>query len=96
MTHQTKTMCKYIISKHPKVEQIIRKTLAAALEADASIEETVTACRMAEKIIAESAPSPSVAEIADKAIAALDAFKEFAAASFDSGIGVCDKPCSEN
>lgn len=96
MTHQTKTMYKYIIGKHPTVEQIIRKTLAAALEADASIEETLTACRLTEKIIAESVPSPSVAEIADKAIAALDTLKEFTAASFDSGSWIGDEPGSEN
>ncbi|MGM9592493.1 MAG: hypothetical protein ACI3VK_07265 [Oscillospiraceae bacterium] len=96
MTHETKTMCKHIIREHPKVEQIIRKTLAAAVEADASAEEAMTACRLAERLIAESTPSPPVSEFADEAIAALDTLKEFPAASFDSGSGIGDKPGSEN
>ena len=96
MKHQTKTMCKYIISKHPKVEQIIRKTLAAALEADASAEEVITACRLAERLIAESTPSPPVSEFADETIAALDTLKEFPAARFDSGSWIGDEPGSEN
>ena len=96
MKYETTMLLRYQRKEHPIVTDIIKKTLAAALEADASADEVKTACRLTERIISESAPSPLVSEFADKEIAALDALEEVYAASFSSGVGIFNKPRGED
>lgn len=96
MTQETRLILKNIIKAHPAVKQIIRKTLAAALEADASAEEIATACRLTERIVKEDSPSPRFAEFKNKTYSALDTIEEFAAADLDISCGVGDEPGSEN
>lgn len=87
MKYETTMLLRYQRKEHPIVTDIIKKILAAALETDASADEVKTACRLTERIISESAPSPLVSEFADKEIAALDALEEVYATGFSSSVG---------
>ena len=96
MNYETTMLLRYQRKEHPIVIDMIKKMLAAAMEADASADEVETACRLTARIVSEGAPSPLVSEFADKEIAALDALEEFYAARFNSGGGIFNKPRGEH
>ncbi len=108
MKYETTMLLRYQRKEHPIVTDIIKKMLAAALETDASADEVKTACRLTERIISESAPSPLVSEFADKEIAALvsefadkeiaalDALEEVYATGFSSSVGIFNEPRGED
>lgn len=92
MTYETATLLRHAAKEHPAVMKIIKETLAAALEADASADEIAAACRLCEKIVMQDAPSPRFAEFESKTRAALEAIEKHGAAFFGSGFGVADEP----
>ncbi len=96
MRNETKITLKYYKRHHPKMYLVIRKALAAALEADASAYEAREAFRMAERIIGEATPSPALSEFSDEVISSLNAIEEDSFTGFNICGRVSNEPCGEN
>ena len=95
MLYETATLLRHAAKEHPAILRIIKETLAAALEADASADEIATACRLCEKIVMQDAPSPRFAEFESKTRSALDAIEKHSPTSFSAGVRVVDEPGGE-